>query len=59
MVCQGTVLIFLPGRVISLLATIKLLNHWKWHKYGGSFSFWPILFRNLVKNVRSSFEAAA
>lgn len=57
--CQGTALIFLPGRVVSLLAAIKLLNPGKLHEYGGLFSFLSILVWSLVKNVRSLFEAAA
>lgn len=44
MACQGAVLIFLPGRVVSLLATVRLMNPWKWHKYGGLFSILSILF---------------
>lgn len=34
MACQGAALIFLPGRVVSLLASVRLMNPWKWHKYG-------------------------
>lgn len=53
MACQGTVLIFLPGRVVSLLAAIKLLNPWKWDKYGGGFIF---LLSNLLLELGETCE---